>query len=151
MKFRKASLIDLSKLNEISLSSKRYWGYPEKWIEHWADDLTITEKHLHDQKIIVLELESLVIGYCSIADQGNHYEVMHLWVIPEYIGNGYGKALLMEALHNYIVVNKPILVTADPNSEAFYQKQGFVTFQKVESFPPGRFLPLMKMKSYFHH
>lgn len=151
MKFRKALLIDISRLNEISFSSKRYWGYPEKWIEHWTEDLIITEKHLHEQKIIVLELESLLIGYCAILDHGDHYEIMHLWVIPKYIGNGYGKALLKEALHNYVEVDKPVLVTADPNAESFYHKQGFMTFQKVESFPPGRFLPVMKMKSYFDH
>ena len=45
------------------------------------------------------------------------------------------------------VVNEPkeIIVESDPNAEAFYTSQGFETFDKIESFPKGRFLPVMRL------
>lgn len=148
MKFRSATIEDLMHLNLISFASKRHWGYPEKWIENWKEDLTITETDLGLYKTLLLELEKKIIGFCSIKDQIDHYEVLHLWVLPEFIGKGYGKALLKETLSSFIVENKSIYVLADPNAEPFYIKQGFVTIKKRESFPKGRYLPLMKMNSF---
>jgi len=67
-----------------------------------------------------------------------------LWILPDHIGQGFGKALLNESLERVISANKPIIVESDPNSETFYAKQGFITFDQRESLPKGRFLPLMK-------
>ncbi len=149
MKMRKATIADLNALNRISVMSKKYWGYPEQWMEQWLDDLTLTETDLNTQGIVIMEFGSEIMGFCSIKDQGNHYEIMHLWILPDYIGKGYGKTLLNEALAAFVCKEKPIWVLADPNAESFYNKQGFVTFEKKESFPKGRFLPLMKMDSFF--
>jgi N-acetylglutamate synthase-like GNAT family acetyltransferase len=69
-------------------------------------------------------------------------------VLPDYIGNGFGKFLLHESLTQAITITKEIHVIADPNSEAFYASQGFETFDKTESFPKGRFLPVMKKSGH---
>ena len=150
MKFRKAVKQDLPVLNNISVNSKRYWGYPEEWIERWTKDLTLTVSDLITHETLVLEFEKRIIGFCSTKDQGDYYEVMHLWVLPEFIGKGYGETLLKETLTSFITEDKPIWVLADPNAESFYKKQGFMTFEKVESYPKGRFLPMMKMNSYWN-
>ncbi len=151
MKFRKANISDISELNYISVTSKRHWRYPEEWIERWTEDLTLTERDLQAQEVLVLELQSKIIGFCSIIDQGDHYEVMHLWILPEFIGKGYGKRLLKEMLSKLDLNKRSIWVTADPNAVLFYKKQGFRTFDKVESYPKGRYLPLMKMDSFMDH
>ena len=96
-----------------------------------------------------MEFEGTIIGFCSVKDQGQQYEVIHLWLLPEFIGKGFGHTLLKEALTAFILEPKPIWVLADPNAESFYKKQGFNTFKKVESFPKGRYLPLMKKASFF--
>lgn len=148
MKFRKAVEDDLSDLNRISVISKKHWDYPEEWIERWMKDLTMTASDFISHETLVMEFEKRIIGFCSTKGQGDHYEVMHLWVLPEFIGKGYGKILLKETLASFILEDKPIWVLADPNAESFYKKQGFMTFEKVESYPKGRFLPMMKMNSY---
>ena len=150
MTFRKALKHDLPELNRISLISKKHWGYPEEWIKKWMKDLTVTAGDLISHETLVMEFERRIIGFCSIKNQGDHYEVMHLWVLPEFIGKGYGKILLKETLTSFILEDKPIWVLADPNAESFYEKQGFMTFEKVESYPKGRFLPMMKMNSFYH-
>jgi len=141
---QKAKVIDIEILNTISIESKMHWNYPKEWIKKWVDDLTLTEKDFKDQHIFAIEKEDSIIGWCSIQENDTNYEVMNLWVKPDYIGAGYGKILLNETIKKVVIKKKSIIVEADPNAEAFYASQGFVTFDKIESYPKGRFLPIMK-------
>ena len=142
--FRTTTVADLPILNHISITSKAHWGYPQEWLDHWKAGLTLAENHLTEYAILVAELEDQVIGFCAISEQVEQYQVEHLWVMPEHIGKGYGKQLLDQALSRFTSSDKPIIVEADPNAETFYQRQGFVTIGQVESYPPGRFLPIMQ-------
>ncbi|MEL7121226.1 MAG: GNAT family N-acetyltransferase [Bacteroidota bacterium] len=144
MNFRLALIDELDTLNKISIQSKSYWGYPTSWIEHWKEDLTISPEQFQQQTILVVEEDDQIMGFSSITENEEYYEIHHLWLLPECIGKGIGKQLLHETLRIFIKASKPIVVTADPNAEPFYQSQGFVTFKKVESFPKGRYLPVMK-------
>ena len=144
METRKAILKDLPELNRISVASKKHWGYPDEWIESWLSDLTLTPEEFAKQHILVGELASEIIGFCSIAENEDEYEIHNLWVLPKFIGLGYGKKLLTLAIEAFIKTCKPIIVVADPNAELFYESQGFITFDKTESFPAGRYLPIMK-------
>ena len=146
MKFRPAEIKDIEVLNQISLASKRYWNYPEEWIQRWKNDLSIKESDLIDLVILVVTINDELKGFCAIREGDSYYEVEHLWLLPETIGKGLGKALLLTSLERVVSQNLPILVEADPNAEAFYKKQGFVTYDKKESFPKGRYLPLMKLE-----
>ncbi|MDN3643334.1 GNAT family N-acetyltransferase [Lutimonas halocynthiae] len=148
MKFRPAEIKDIEALNHISLASKRYWNYPEEWIRRWKDDLRISELDLIDLEIRVVTIDDQIKGFCAIREADSYYEVEHLWLRPDTIGKGLGKALLLASLESAVNKDLPILVEADPNAEVFYKKQGFVTYDKKESFPKGRYLPLMKMESY---
>lgn len=147
MKFRIAEIDDLDTLNRISVKSKAYWGYPASWIEHWLDELRLNEAKFSKQNILVVENNGKIIGFSSIVENINNYEILHLWILPEYIGKGFGKKLLEETLRTFVKSNKTIIVEADPNAEPFYKSQGFATYDKVESFPKGRFLPVMKKRS----
>lgn len=144
MKFRIADIDDLATLNTISVKSKAYWGYPESWIEKWLDDLTLDEYKFSNQNVLVVENENRLIGYSSIVENSENYEILHLWILPAYIGKGFGKKLLEKTIRTFVKRDKEIIVEADPNAEPFYQSQGFVTYDRVESFPKGRFLPVMR-------
>ncbi len=144
MKFIPAQTSDLPILNTISVQSKRHWGYPESWIERWMDDLTLDEKKLSNQNILVAKNNDQPIGFCSIVENDKNYEILHLWILPAYIGKGNGKELLQKTIGSFAKKDLPIIVEADPNAEAFYKSQGFSTYDKIESFPPGRFLPVMR-------
>lgn len=144
MTFRLAIKTDLPILNQISVRSKSHWGYPQDWIENWKEDLKVTEKDLQEQTITVGELDNRLAGFCAIQEFPDRYEIMHTWLLPEFMGKGFGKRLLEVALNNAVIDPKPIIVVSDPNAEPFYTKQGFVTFDQVESYPPGRYLPVMR-------
>jgi GNAT superfamily N-acetyltransferase len=140
----KAHTCDIPTLNKISVASKSYWGYPPEWIKKWLPDLHLSEPDFSTQSIYKLDLGGSIIGFCAIQENKSKYEIMHLWVLPDYIGKGYGALLLNESLKKTMMQIKDIIVEADPNAEAFYARQGFSTFDKVASYPKGRFLPLMK-------
>lgn len=140
----KAKHEDLPALNEISVESKMHWNYPNEWLEKWKDTLTITSQYLEENYVYKIENDQ-ILGFCGIEKKEKYFEVAHLWIKPGYIGKGLGKKLLHESLGKVVPKGFEVRVEADPNAEPFYASQGFVTFDKVESYPTGRFLPLMKM------
>ena len=144
---KKAVLADIPVLNQISVSSKMYWDYPKEWLQHWMEGLIVTEKNFTTQQVYKLTLAKEIIGFSAIEEFKDYYEIDHLWILPKYIGKGYGKFLLNKTIENTVIKNKNILVVADPNAEAFYASHGFVTFDKTESYPPGRYLPIMKKQA----
>ena len=143
MNIRRGRIEDLKILNEISVRSKRHWGYPESWIEEWKGELTITKESFAFMDVLVICEASDIFGFCAVSETSDHYEIEHLWVLPEYIGKGYGRELLNKSLEMIAPGRKDIIVTADPHAEDFYRKFGFKTVKSVESTSPGRFLPVM--------
>lgn len=144
-KITKAFLSEMGILNKISITSKAYWGYPGEWMEKWHDELLLSDADFDDHIIFKIEDEGIIFGFCVMTEHPDAYEVLHLWILPDFIGKGYGKKLLDHTIKQVVTKNKPIIVEADPNAESFYAKQGFHTFSRRESsFPKGRFLPLMR-------
>ena len=47
---RRASPGDAEVLTRIAFAAKRYWGYPERWIEHWSESLTVTPEFVERQR-----------------------------------------------------------------------------------------------------
>ena len=139
----KAMPYDLPVLNKISVESKMHWGYPLDWLQNWVETLRITRKFLEQNFVYKISTDR-IIGFCAIVKSQVGYEVVHLWISPKYIGKGYGKKLLLETLQMVITEKSEVFVESDPNSEMFYQSQGFTTFGQKESYPKGRFLPVMK-------
>ncbi len=140
----KATLKDLPVLNEISMQSKSFWGYPEDWLNSWEDDLTVRKEHVEKHQTFKLTLNGQIIGFSVLQNSGKEVEITHFWMIPKYIGWGYGKYLLEESLKRGVQSPCKIKVESDPNAEGFYKKFGFQTVSKVESYPKGRYLPVME-------
>lgn len=144
LKYRRAEIMDLIHLNRISVASKKYWGYPEDWMIRWKDELTISAEQIRNLNIWVALLGNMIIGFCAISEKAESYDIEHHWILPEYIGYGYGRKLLNKAINMTRKEYKPLLVVADPNAEGFYKKMGFKRSHSVESFPEGRLLPVLK-------
>ncbi|MEM1219665.1 MAG: GNAT family N-acetyltransferase [Bacteroidota bacterium] len=132
-------------MNKISWVAKSHWGYPDDWMERWKPDLELHKEDLSKQEILVLLDGAQAIGFSAVQDYSEHVEVNHLWILPSYIGKGLGKRLLQKSLTKALVKGRPVLVDADPNAEGFYTNFGFITFAQVASYPPGRFLPRMRL------
>jgi ribosomal protein S18 acetylase RimI-like enzyme len=141
--FQPAVRSDADALSKISIAAKRYWDYPEEWIARWLPELLISEAYIKENKVMKATINKEIVGFCVVEREKGYFEIAHLWVLPAYIGKGIGKQLLDKSIAKYVPQGAKLKVVADPNAEAFYEKQGFETMDQVESYPPGRFLPVM--------
>ena len=135
---------DAADLSRISVAAKAHWGYPRPWLNHWAKDLILTPDDWDRQAIWKLLLDTELIGFCAIADEGAIYSINHLWIKPGWMRQGWGRHLLAEAIRRSAPDPKPIEVISDPHALPFYLEQGFRQVGETESYPPGRMLPVLR-------
>jgi len=73
-------------------------------------------------------------------------ELEHMWIKPEYIGTGVGRALFLHLKERAVNLGLPALeISSDPNAEGFYQRLGAKRIGDVRSEIEGepRVLPRM--------
>src|SRR5258708_20571168 len=80
-------------LTEISLAAKRYWKYPESWIEAWTPQLTITPEYVAACPTYVAIEQGAPVGFYALvlwpAAAGQlRAQLDHLWLRPDSIGHG---------------------------------------------------------------
>jgi N-acetylglutamate synthase-like GNAT family acetyltransferase len=138
-------------LSELALRSKGHWGYDANFLISCKEELTYTPEQLVAPLSCfrVAELPSQnITGFFALNFLGSdHPELEALFIDPDFIGQGWGKYLLSEAvavakMHKA----KNIKLQADPFAEDFYLANGAVKVAETESHSiPGRFLPLLEI------
>lgn len=145
---RRARLDESQELTELALRSKAHWGYDRAFLDRARPELEFRPaKFLPEFHVYVLEVEGNPAGFCSLILSGADVVELHdLFVEPRHIGRGYGKALW-----DYAVAVarsqgfRKLVLTADPNAEPFYARQGAVrTGEKASPVEAGRSLPVME-------
>ena len=144
---RRAKPDEAAALTEIAHAAKRHWGYPEKWIERWKEDLTITPEFVASNEVFVAMAGEEIAGCCAIVLGRNSIaELEHMWIKPERIGTGVGRALFIHVKKRAKDLGLPALeLSSDPNAEGFYQRMGATRIGDVKSEIEGqpRLLPRM--------
>ena len=125
LRIRKAATTDAATLTRIAIDAKKHWGYPEHWIEHWQDDLTISPEFVSANQVFVAEREGDLLGFYALVIKDEKTELDHMWVAPAHIGSGVGKELFIHAMqtaaHQSI---DSVEIESDPNAAGFYRKMG---------------------------
>lgn len=124
---RPARADEAAALTAIAHAAKRHWGYPEAWITHWRDALTITPASLRDHAVFVAaEADGdLPCGFYALAVDGADAVLEHLWVEPRSMGRGVGRALLHHAVATAREAGAARLeIDSDPHAEGFYRRMG---------------------------
>jgi len=122
---RRASPGEAAVLTTIATDAKRHWGYPENWIKHWQDDLTISPDFVATNQVFLAEKDGPILGFYALIVRQEKAELDHLWVAPEYIGSGVGKELFLHAMETAVKGGiSAVEVVSDPNAEGFYRKMG---------------------------
>lgn len=112
-------------LTQIAHDAKRHWGYPENWIKHWTEDLTISPEFVAANQVFVAEDNHQVTGFYALVIRQDKAELDHLWVSPAHIGSGVGKELFIHAMNTASGGGlKEVGISSDPNAEGFYRKMG---------------------------
>ena len=146
MKIQRADACRHDKLTEIAHAAKRHWGYPERWIEHWKEVLTITPEFITNNEVYTSVAGGEVAGFYALIEADGKFILEHMWVDPAYIGSGIGKELFNHALKVAASLNaSSIEIESDPNAEGFYRRMGARKIGEATSELDGkpRTLPLL--------
>ena len=157
MIFRNALPEEASKLTELTLESKKYWGYSDELMIIWTDELTIHSEYIEKNMVLLAEDNKQILGYISIIEHASNQIVTvdewqvtggffldNLFVLPSHIRKGIGERLVNIAIswckEKQI---KNLYVYSDPNAKAFYERMGAVCLGEVATSGGSRPLPLL--------
>jgi GNAT superfamily N-acetyltransferase len=125
MQITQAKPEDAPVLTEIAFAAKRHWGYPERWIEHWHDALTITPDSVLKHETYAALVDGRIAGFYALARKERSLELLHLWVLPQAMGGGVGRSLFLHAVERTRALGfRELEIESDPNAEAFYLRLG---------------------------
>ena len=147
---RRASPEDAEQLTQITISSKRYWNYPENWIQAWLASLTITSEYILANETWVAVVNEKCVAYYSLKYDDEYLWLDNLWVLPEFMGRGIGRRLFHHALERSRARGESVLkIEADPNAQSFYERMGAHKVGEHRSMVDGqtRVLPIMSVTS----
>ena len=148
MHIRPARVDEAEALTELALRSKAHWGYDEAFMERCRRELTVTAADVRRGLTFVLEYAGRLQGFYALEPLScRRIELALLFVAPDALGRGYGRALIAHALgraaaHGCTVIE----IQGDPHARGFYEAVGarLVGEAPSESIP-GRMLPSFEL------
>jgi len=136
-------------LTQIALAAKRHWGYPERWIEMWTPQLTITPEFISTADVWIAATDDEIAGFFALAYSDQRALLEHLWILPKHMNRGVGRRLFEHAVSRCREAGCTALeVESDPNAQGFYERMGAhkVRERKAEVEGRPRALPIMELK-----
>ena len=125
MQIVRANPREADALTEIAHAAKRHWGYPERWIQNWRDILTMRPEFIAENVAYCAREGARVLGFYLLTNEGDGLHLDHLWIVPDAMGRGIGRALFQHALGQARRLNhRSFKIEADPNAEGFYMRMG---------------------------
>ena len=116
---------DADALTGIAFAAKRYWRYPESWIQQWRDSLTITPEFVRNNAVYAAVSGGEPCAFYALCSAGGELELDHLWVLPGWMGSGVGSLLFEHAMREAARRGaSAVAIEADPNAEGFYLRMG---------------------------
>jgi GNAT superfamily N-acetyltransferase len=117
-------------------------------MDAWRLELTIAADYIRYHRVVMACDRERVVGFYGLEFRERVAYLEHLWVEPDLIGAGAGRALLAKACNDarnrgYGVVE----LVADPNAEPFYLRQGAIRIGEARGSILGtpRVLPRMQL------
>jgi GNAT superfamily N-acetyltransferase len=125
LKIVRACVQDSALLREICIQSKGYWGYPDHLMSQFARSAIITRESMARDLVYKACLEASTVGWYRLLPQTPIAILDDLWVLPEFIGRGIGRALFQHAVIQAQSLGAlAIELDADPNALPFYECMG---------------------------
>lgn len=143
--FRPSLPAEANTLSEIAIRSKGHWGHPQELLDLWREGLRIEPAYISKNTLRSLQIGKQSIGFFAIAE-GSPHMLDHLWILPEFIGFGYGKLALLEIKKICRERSIPSLtIISDPDAEGFYLHHGAIRIGEHPSIPQNRLLPKLRL------
>lgn len=108
-------------LGALACASKAWWGYAEAQIDVWRDELSPSAESIRAQPTFIADIDGIAAGfYQLILGDDVEGELKNLWVLPRFMRQGVGSALLAHAVASAARRQVAALaINADSNAEAF--------------------------------
>ncbi len=146
MKLRAPELHELPLLSALCLRSKSVWGYDAAFLEACRAELTIHPSELTSTELCVAEHDGALVGVAQVAVADDVADLQKMFVEPDTIGVGIGRALFAWALEAARRLGaRRLTIDADPGAVGFYRKMGAIDCGSAPSGSiPGRSLPRLQ-------
>ncbi len=135
-------------LSELCLRSKAHWGYDAEFMASVAPYLQVTDDAIREGHATVAETaDGTMLGVCQIDPAGHGGSLDLMFVAPEAIGKGAGRALFEHAKAQLKALGLPVMtILSDPDAEAIYLHMGArrVEMRASDVFE-GRELPWLEV------
>ncbi len=148
VQIRRARPDESDKLTALAHAAKRHWNYPQEWIDSWKSDLTLTPEFIANHDVFVAIVDDTIAGCCALVTTEGLAELEHMWIDPDRMGTGIGRALFDHAKRRAIEQGFGALeLSADPHAERFYERMGAQRIGEVpaDMFGHARILPRMRV------
>lgn len=128
-------------LTQVAINAKSHWGYSPEQMALWIPEfLTISPDYIEKHHVWVADVAGQVAGFAAIEGHDDGAVLEHLWVLPDYMGQGIGKRLFLQAASRF----PEFTLTSDPHADEFYKHMGAVKIGEYESLLQGRMLTHFK-------
>ncbi len=142
----KAPASSAATISALAVRSKAHWGYSDDFIQAVTAELSYSETELLKHLTYLAQIEQQTVGfYQLVALHSSEVELEALFVEPDHIGTGIGRALFEHAVAQARRAGyQRMHIQSDPYAADFYTQQGCVQVGAKASLSiPGRMLPLM--------
>jgi len=134
---RQAEMLEAQYLTELAFRSKAHWGYSDEFMALCEQELMVLPEHIlaANYRYFVAQVKGVIIGFYALEYLSNQqYELQSLFVAPEFIGTGIGRALMQHAKES-VVQNGGgnLIIQGDPNTQEFYLAAGATFVGERES------------------
>jgi len=137
IEIRRATPVESDQLTALAHAAKRHWNYPQEWIDQWRSDLTLTPEFITNNEVFVALANDAIVGCCALVLSEGLAELEHMWIDPEQMGKGVGRALFEYASRRASELGfRELELSADPNAEPFYARMGA---QRIGEIPADMF------------
>jgi len=144
VEIRRSTPDEAEVLTDLAHASKRYWGYPDSYIQLWNRGLTFTPEFIEKNAVYTAVYEGAAVGVFAVTCGGAECELAHLWLAPEWIGRGLGRRLFDEAVSVARTTGaKTMRILSDQNAEGFFLRMRARHVAYFPSKPDGRKMPYL--------
>ncbi|MFW6094386.1 MAG: GNAT family N-acetyltransferase [Pseudomonadota bacterium] len=149
MRLRAATAGEAERLSALAFRAKAHWGYSEAFMAASRRALTYPPETVAAGGFHVVEDDGAIRGFSAVVKiSPTAAELDALFVEPDCMGRGYGRALLEHALEACREQSLDrLVVQADPHAAAFFEQAGAEHIgERPSECIPDRDLPLYEFR-----
>jgi GNAT superfamily N-acetyltransferase len=148
--FQRALASEAPLLTKLAFASKSYWPYSIAQLQSWAPTLEVTPSEMERYPTVGARSGDTVVGFYQLrAGSAGTMRLEHFWLLPAFMGRGFGRAMLANAAGRARELGaERLTIEADPHAEAFYLACGAVRVGNVPAPIEGtedRVLPVLEL------